>query len=103
MNTGEQQKGGLGTDIIVYLCLLSLSALQFIQAYSGGTGRGLAARLLIVAAVQALIAVLFFMHLRSERRSLVTFVSIFALFVLATMNYGWPDSFRLLGGAPFAK
>jgi caa(3)-type oxidase subunit IV len=103
MNTGEQRRSGLGTDVIVYLCLLALSALQFIQAYSGGEGRGLVARLLMVAALQALIAILFFMHLRAERRSLVAFVTVFLLFVLATMNYGWPDSFRLLGGAPFAK
>jgi caa(3)-type oxidase subunit IV len=103
MNTGKQQSGELRKDIIVYFCLLAISVLQFAQAYSSGEGRGLMARLLIVAAVQALIAVLFFMHLRSERRSLILFVAIFVLFVLATMNYGWPDSFRLLGGVPFAK
>jgi hypothetical protein len=99
MNTAEQRSGGLGTDIIVYVCLLAISGLQFIQAYSSGEGRGLMARLLIVAAVQAL----FFMRLRSERRSLVMFVAIFVLFVLATMQYGWPDSFRQLVGVPFAN
>ncbi len=103
MNTGEQRSGGLGTDIIVYVCLLALSGLQFIQAYSSREGRGLMARLLIVAGVQALIAVLFFMRLRSERRSLVVFVATFVLFVLATMQYGWPDSFRQLVGVPFAN
>jgi hypothetical protein len=95
MNTAEKHRGGLGTDIIVYFCLLAGAGLQIILAYNG-EGKGLFARLLIVAAVQALIAVLFFMHLRAERRSLVVFVAVFTLFVLATMNYGWPDSFRLL-------
>jgi caa(3)-type oxidase subunit IV len=103
MSTAEQQSGGLGTDIIVYLCLLALAALQIIQAYSAsGEGRGLVARLLVVAIIQALIAVLFFMHLKSARSSLVWFVAVFTLFVLAAMQYGWTDSFRIINGVPFA-
>jgi caa(3)-type oxidase subunit IV len=95
MSTAEKHRGGLGTDIIVYLCLLAIAGLQIILAYSG-SGKGLLVRLLVVASVQALVAVLFFMHLRAERRSLVVFIAIFTLFVLASMNFGWPDSFRLL-------
>jgi len=103
MSTSEQHSPGLGRDIIVYLCLLALAALQIIQAYSAsGEGRGLAARLLVVATIQALIAVLFFMHLSSERSSLVWFVAIFTLFVLVAMQYGWTDSFRIKNGVPFA-
>ncbi len=103
MNTTEKQSSGLHRDIVVYLSLLALAALQIIQAYSAsGEGRGLAARLLVVAMVQAFIAVLFFMHLKSARSSLVWFVTVFTLFALAAMQYGWTDSFRIIDGVPFA-
>jgi caa(3)-type oxidase subunit IV len=102
MSSAEQHSSGLGTDIVVYLCLLGIAGLQIVLAYSGSAGRGLMVRLLIVAAVQAGIAVLFFMHLRAERRSLLVFVAIFTLFVLAAMQYSWTDSFRIINGVPFA-
>jgi heme/copper-type cytochrome/quinol oxidase subunit 4 len=102
MNAAEKQSSGLGKDIVIYLCLLGMAGLQIVLAYTGSAGEGLFARLLVVAGVQALIAVLFFMHLGAERRSLVVFVAVFTLFVLATMQYGWTDSFRMINGAPFA-
>jgi caa(3)-type oxidase subunit IV len=102
MSSTQQHNGTLATDVVVYLCLLGISGLQILLAYSGSPGKGLVARLLLVAALQAGIAVLFFMHLRSERRSLVVFVAIFTLFVLAAMQYGWSDSFRLVHGVPYA-
>jgi len=40
--------------------------------------------------------VLFLMNLGSERPVFVKFFVYFMLFVLATMNYIWTDSFRLL-------
>jgi hypothetical protein len=43
------------------------------------------------------------MNLATENHSFVLFIAVFTLFVLATINYGWTDSFRLLVGAPFAK
>jgi hypothetical protein len=78
MNTADKQSGGLGKDIIIYLCLLGMAGLQIVQAYTGSAGEGLFARLLIV------------------------FVAVFTLFVLATLQYGWTDSFRMINGAPFA-
>jgi heme/copper-type cytochrome/quinol oxidase subunit 4 len=56
-----------------------------------------------LAIIEALLGVLFFMHLAAEKPSFILFVAVFTLFVLATINYGWTDSFRLLVGAPFAK
>ena len=101
MNTAEKS-GGMGKDIVIYLCLLAMAGLQIVLAYTGTPGEGLFTRLLIVACVQAAVAVLFFMHLSSERRSLVVFVAVFTLFVLLTMQYGWTDSFRMMNGVPFA-
>ena len=39
---------------------------------------------------------LFFMNLGSEKPVFIKFAVYFMLFVLATMNYIWTDSFRLL-------
>jgi hypothetical protein len=46
---------------------------------------------------------MFFMHLWSESRKFLLFVAVFVLFVLAAMNYIWPDSFRILVGAPYSN
>jgi heme/copper-type cytochrome/quinol oxidase subunit 4 len=102
MSSTQQHSRGLGTDIVIYLCLLGIAGLQIVLAYSGSPGRGLVGRLLVVAAVQAGIAVLFFMHLRAERRSLLVFVAVFTFFVLSCMQFSWSDSFRLIHGVPYA-
>jgi cytochrome c oxidase subunit IV len=103
MNTAEKHTGGLTTDIIVYLLLLGISGLQVALAYSYAKGgEGLAIRMLIVAFVEAAIAVLFFMHLRWENRAMIISIAVVSLFVLAMMQDSWTDSFRILHGAPFS-
>jgi heme/copper-type cytochrome/quinol oxidase subunit 4 len=59
--------------------------------------------MLFLAFIGALLGILYFMRLAAEKQSLVVAIAVFTLFVLATMNYGWTDSLRLLHGAPFAK
>jgi cytochrome c oxidase subunit IV len=103
MSTAEKHNGGLTTDVIVYLVLLGIAGLQILLAYSyHGGGEGLTVRMLIVAGVQAVIAVGFFMHLRWEKRALVVSIAVVSLFVLVSLQYSWSDSFRLLHGVPFA-
>jgi heme/copper-type cytochrome/quinol oxidase subunit 4 len=59
--------------------------------------------MLAVAIVEAGLAVLFFMHLWTEKRGFMLFVIIFTVSVLLGMQYGWTDSSRMLVGAPFSK
>jgi heme/copper-type cytochrome/quinol oxidase subunit 4 len=59
--------------------------------------------MLAVAIVEAGLAVLFFMHLWTEKRGFMLFVIIFTVSVLLGMHYGWTDSSRMLVGAPFSK
>ena len=104
MTTGEEQKSnGIGRDLVVYLCILALAGIQFVIAYQHIDGRQMFERMLIVALVEAGLALLFFMHLWTENRVLVWFTGIFTVFVLLAMQYGWTDSFRLIDGAPWAK
>jgi len=102
MAMAEEHKSNTGRYIGVYICILILAALQFVIAYSNITGPQMFARMLIVAVVEAALALLFFMHL-SDNHGLLSFVAIFTVFVLLAMQYGWTDSFRELLGVPWAK
>jgi len=95
--------GSLTRDLIVYVAILIVAGLQFVIAYQHIDGSQMFARMLFLAMLEAGLGVMFFMHLWSESRRLLIFVAVFTLFVLATMNYLWPDSFRILVGAPFSN
>jgi heme/copper-type cytochrome/quinol oxidase subunit 4 len=88
--------------VVVYFCILAIAALQFVIAYSNVGTEQMFARMLVVAVVEAALALLFFMHL-SDNRGLKWFVVIFTVAVILGMQYGWTDSFRLLDGAPWAR
>jgi cytochrome c oxidase subunit IV len=94
MATAEAQ--GMGKNIAVYLCLLVITAMQFFIGYQNIAGSQLVVRFLTFAVIEALLVVLFWMSLGSEKKVFVKFIVYFMLFVLAAMNYIWTDSFRLL-------
>ena len=102
MSTAEKPSGA-GKYLIVYLCILAIPALEAVIAYQNIDGSQRLLGMLSLAIIGALLVALFFMNLATEKRSFILFVTVFALFALATINYGWTDSFRLLVGAPFAK
>ena len=87
---------GMTKYFAVYVVLLVIMALQFMIGYQNIEGSQLAVRFLTFAVIEALLVVLFFMNLGSEKPVFIKFVVYFMLFVLATMNYIWTDSFRLL-------
>jgi caa(3)-type oxidase subunit IV len=99
--TTSEKSSGMGRDVIVYVCLLALAAIQFVIAYQDISTSQMFARMLVVAIIEAGLAVLFFMHL-SENRGLKWFVLIFAIAAILGMQYGWTDSYRLFNGVPWA-
>ena|SRR5450755_1336140 len=103
MTAETHTNDGIGKDLVVYVCLLALAGLQFVIAYRNIDASQMFWRMLAVASVEAGLAVLFFMHLWSERRSLMWFVLVFTISVLLGMQYGWPDSTRMVVGAPFSS
>ena len=104
MTTADEHKSnGIGKDLIVYICLLALAGVQFIIAYQNIDASQMFTRMLAVAIVEAGLAMLFFMHLWSEKRAFLWFVVIFTVSVLLGMQYGWTDSSRMVTGAPFSK
>jgi caa(3)-type oxidase subunit IV len=101
-NAEQHKSSGIGKDVGVYVCLLALAGLQFVIAYQNIDASQMLVRMLVVAIVEAGLAVMFFMHLWAEKRGFLLFVAVFSIFVLLTMQYGWTDSFRMLVGVPFA-
>ena len=98
----EAKTTGMGKDLIVYVCILALAGIQFFIAYQDICASQMFVRMLIVASIEAALALLFFMHLW-ENRGLKWFVLIFTVAVILGMQYGWTDSYRILDGVPWAK
>jgi heme/copper-type cytochrome/quinol oxidase subunit 4 len=101
----EQGSGGgtMGRYLLVYAGILILAGLQFVIAYQHIDGSQMFVRMFLIAVVESGLALMFFMHLWEEKRGLLLFVAVFTIFVIAAMQYGWPDSVRMLVGAPGAS
>jgi heme/copper-type cytochrome/quinol oxidase subunit 4 len=95
------ESGSMKNDLAVYVVILALAGLQIFMAYH--TTGSPVIRMLVVAAIQAYLAVMFFMHLRNEKSTLRLALIPGTLFVLIMMNMVWADSFRLIHLKPFAK
>jgi cytochrome c oxidase subunit IV len=95
-----EHKQGIVTYLIVYALILVLAFMQFIFAYQMGAQLSL---MLMLAMIQATLAVLFFMNLKQERTTLILALIPALLFVLFQLNMIWSDSFRLLLMRPFSK
>jgi heme/copper-type cytochrome/quinol oxidase subunit 4 len=102
MTTDAQKTGAMSKDVIVYICLLVLAAIQFVIGYQGISDSQKLLWMLIVAVIEAALALLFFMHL-NDNKGLRWFVLVFVVAVILGMQYGWTDSFRGLNGAPWSQ
>jgi len=96
----SKASNGMGATYIVFAAILAIAVVQVVVAVMMGPSLG---RMLILAAIQAYMAVMFFMHLRDERPSLRLALIPGTLFVLVMMNMIWADSFRLIHMRPFPK
>ena len=104
MKTAEEHKtGGITKYFVVYLAILVIAGLQILIAYQNIDPSQMIFRMFALAAIQAGLAIMFFMHLWTEKRVLMLTLAFATIFVITTMNMIWTDSFRLLGGVPFAK
>jgi heme/copper-type cytochrome/quinol oxidase subunit 4 len=96
----SQPSSGMGSTFIVYGGILAIAVVQVVVAMTMGPSVG---RMLVLAAIQAYLAVMFFMHLRDEKPNLRLALIPGTLFVLVMMNMIWADSFRVIALRPFAK
>lgn len=87
----------------VYFILLGIAGLEVFLAYQSLPTVSLLVVLLALALCSGALAVMYFMHLLQERRSLFLTLIPAVIFVLLMMNMIWSDSFRLLHLRPFAR
>ena len=97
------EQGGTGKYYVVYVCMLVISGIELLVTYRHPGAHELLGALLILSFIGAALGVLYFMRLASENRNAMIGFAVFTLFVLAAINYGWTDSFRILLGVPYAK
>jgi heme/copper-type cytochrome/quinol oxidase subunit 4 len=91
---------GMRTNFIIYAAILAIAVIQVVLAMTMGPSLG---RMLVLAFIQAYLAVMFFMHLREEKPSLRLALIPGTIFVLVMMNMIWADSYRLIHLRPFGK
>jgi heme/copper-type cytochrome/quinol oxidase subunit 4 len=88
--------------LIIYVVILAVAALQFVVAYADISAGQMFFRMMVLAVIEAALALLYFMHL-ADNPGLKWFVLIFTIAVLLGMQYGWTDSYRILDGVRWAK
>jgi len=88
---------GMATTYVVYVTILAIAVYQVCFAIMAGPQPML---MLMLAILQASIAVMYFMHLAQERQVLALALIPYTLFVLFMLNMIWSDSVRLLHMRP---
>lgn len=96
MTTGESAQGpGMKFFVAVWIGLMCIVGIEVIVTYQHPSTRDLFVWLLVLAFIEAGIAVWYFMHLKFERAALTWSALPLLAFVLLMMNQIWPDAFRL--------
>ncbi len=90
------QGAGMRTNTAIWLGLLLIVAAEVALTYARPASGLLLAGLLALAFLEAGIAVMYFMHLRYERRILFWSLIPGLLFVLVLLNHLWRDATRLI-------
>jgi len=102
MAAGTKSPNVIAKYLPVYFVLIGIAGLEVFLAYRQFPPLTMLAILLALALCGAALAVMYFMHLHDERRSLFLTLIPATIFVLLMMNMLWTDSFRLLHMKPFA-
>src|ERR1700732_1311870 len=102
MATTRASKNVIAKYLPVYFVLLGIAVVQVFLAYQHFSTGSLLAILLALAVCGGALAVMYFMHLAQERRSLFLTLIPALIFVLIMMNMIWSDSLSLLHLRPFA-
>jgi cytochrome c oxidase subunit IV len=84
-----------GFYVRVWIGLLCIAGLEVFLTYRGLSPHALLASLLLLSVIESAIGVLYFMHLKFERRVMMWSILLAIIFVLLMMNQIWPDAYRM--------
>jgi heme/copper-type cytochrome/quinol oxidase subunit 4 len=82
--------------VIVWLGLLAIVAVEVAVTLARPPAKLLLAGLLLLALIEAGLGLLYFMHLKYERRSFMWSVILAVVIAVVLMDHFWLDAFRLL-------
>ncbi len=86
---------GMRLYVVVWLGLLLIVGAEVALTYAGLPTAILLSALLALALVEAGLGVMYFMHLKYERRALFWSLIPALIFVFIMMNQFWSDAYRL--------
>ena len=84
------------TYVGIWVGLLGIVGIETAITYQHPEAKVLLASLLILALVEAAIAMLYFMHMNYERKILLWTLVPITLFVLSMLDHLWADAFRMV-------
>jgi heme/copper-type cytochrome/quinol oxidase subunit 4 len=86
---------GMTFYIVLWAGLLGITIVEVLLTYAGLRPLALMISLLALALIQAGVALMYFMHLKYERRILFWSLIPALVFVLVMFDHIWPDAFRV--------
>jgi heme/copper-type cytochrome/quinol oxidase subunit 4 len=82
--------------VVLWVVMIVIVAFEvFLTFRAGLPARTLDHALLLLAIIEALIGVAFFMHLKYEASKLIWTLAIGVIFVLFMLDHIWPDAYRM--------
>jgi cytochrome c oxidase subunit IV len=94
--TETNHEPGMKEYIAIWVGLLCIVGIETFLTSMNLSTQGLLASLLVLAFIEAGIALLYFMHLKYEKPNLFWSLVPAVIFVLFMMNHIWPDAHRML-------
>ena len=82
--------------VLVWIGLILIVGVEVFLTYERLSSATLLASLLVLALVEAALAVMYFMHLKYERPALFWSLIPYLVFALVMMDHFWPDALRLM-------
>jgi cytochrome c oxidase subunit IV len=96
MLSGESSRGpGMRFYVVLWAGLLGIVIVEVLLTYAGLRPLALTISLLALALIEAGAVLMYFMHLRYERRILFWSLIPALVFTLLMLDHIWPDAFRL--------
>ena len=94
-SAAPEQGPSMGTYMGIWVGFLAIVGIEVAITYSRPETKHLLFMLLILAAIEALIGLLYFMHMKYERKILFWTLVPITIFVLLMMDHFWADAYRL--------
>ena len=86
---------GMRFYVVLWAGLLGIVIVEVLLTYAGLSPLALTISLLALALIEAGVALMYFMHLKYERRILFWSLIPALIFVLVMFDHIWPDAFRV--------